>query len=115
MAFEAMRTAGWMLDEELPVSPMRRAMAARRCFWTPPTVSAVEDLLAADRRLSGNDACVVLAEALSPDGTEAGFARMMTERAQQMGMMNSTFANSSGWPAAGHRMSMQIWAFWPIA
>jgi D-alanyl-D-alanine carboxypeptidase (penicillin-binding protein 5/6) len=57
--------------------------------------------------LSGNDASAVLAEALSPDGTEAGFARMMTERAQQLGMMNSTFANSNGWPAAGHRMSMR--------
>ncbi|MEL6609145.1 MAG: D-alanyl-D-alanine carboxypeptidase family protein, partial [Pseudomonadota bacterium] len=57
--------------------------------------------------LSGNDACAVLAEALSPDGTEAGFARMMTARAREMGMENSTFMNSNGWPAAGHRMSMQ--------
>lgn len=31
----------------------------------------------------------------------------MTRRAQEMGMTNSTFANSSGWPAAGHRMSMR--------
>jgi len=49
----------------------------------------------------------VLAEALSPDGTEAGFARYMTRRAQEMGMTNSTFVNASGWPAAGHRMSMR--------
>ncbi len=56
--------------------------------------------------LSGNDACAVLAEALSPDGTEAGFARYMTQRAQQMGMTNSTFANSTA-AAAGHRMSMR--------
>jgi D-alanyl-D-alanine carboxypeptidase (penicillin-binding protein 5/6) len=32
---------------------------------------------------------------------------MMTQRAQQMGMENSTFANSNGWPAAGHRMSVE--------
>jgi D-alanyl-D-alanine carboxypeptidase (penicillin-binding protein 5/6) len=57
--------------------------------------------------VSGNDASVVLAEALSPDGSEAGFARLMTERARQMGMMNSTFVNASGWPVAGHRMSME--------
>jgi D-alanyl-D-alanine carboxypeptidase (penicillin-binding protein 5/6) len=44
---------------------------------------------------------------LSPDGTEAGFARLMTQRAQQLGMMNSTFTNSNGWPEAGHRMSMK--------
>jgi len=57
--------------------------------------------------LSGNDASAVLAEALSLDGTEAGFARQMTERGRRMGMTNSTFANSNGWPAAGHRMSMR--------
>jgi D-alanyl-D-alanine carboxypeptidase (penicillin-binding protein 5/6) len=31
----------------------------------------------------------------------------MTQRARQMGMMNSTFANSNGWPAVGHRMSVE--------
>ena len=32
---------------------------------------------------------------------------MMTDRARDLGMKNSTFANSNGWPAAGHRMSMR--------
>ena len=68
---------------------------------------SVEDLLRGVIVVSGNDASTVLAEALSPDGSEAGFARMMTERAQQMGMMNSTFVNANGWPVAGHRMSME--------
>jgi len=31
----------------------------------------------------------------------------MTERARELGMLNSTFANSNGWPAAGHRMSVR--------
>ncbi len=66
----------------------------------------VEDLLRGIIVLSGNDACVVIAEALSPDGTEAGFARYMTQRAQQMGMTNSTFKNSNGWPEEGHLMSV---------
>ena len=57
--------------------------------------------------LSGNDACVVVAEALSPDGTEAGFARLMTRRAQEMGMTNSTFVNSKRLACAGHLMSMR--------
>ena len=57
--------------------------------------------------LSGNDACAVLAEALSLDGTEAGFAQMMTERARALGMMHSTFRNSNGWPDPDHRMSMR--------
>jgi D-alanyl-D-alanine carboxypeptidase (penicillin-binding protein 5/6) len=67
----------------------------------------VEDLLRGIIVLSGNDACAVIAEALSPDGTEAGFARFMTQRAQQMGMTNSVFKNASGWPAEGHVMSMR--------
>jgi D-alanyl-D-alanine carboxypeptidase (penicillin-binding protein 5/6) len=50
---------------------------------------------------------VVIAEALSPDGTESGFARLMTQRAQQIGMTNSTFSNASGWPQTGHLMSMR--------
>lgn len=68
---------------------------------------SVEDLIRGIIVMSGNDACVVVAEALSPDGTEAGFARMMTQRARQLGMEQSTFMNASGWPQAGHRMSMR--------
>jgi D-alanyl-D-alanine carboxypeptidase (penicillin-binding protein 5/6) len=67
----------------------------------------VEDLLRGIIVLSGNDACAVIAEALSPDGTEAGFARYMTQRAQALGMTNSVFRNSNGWPAEGHVMSMR--------
>jgi D-alanyl-D-alanine carboxypeptidase (penicillin-binding protein 5/6) len=66
---------------------------------------SVEDLLRGIIVLSGNDACVVIAEALS--GTEARFSREMTTRAQQLGMTNSTFTNSNGWPKSGHRMSMR--------
>ena len=50
---------------------------------------------------------MVIAESLSPDGTEYGFARLMTQRAQQLGMTNSTFINASGWPQTGHVMSMR--------
>jgi D-alanyl-D-alanine carboxypeptidase (penicillin-binding protein 5/6) len=67
----------------------------------------VEDLLRGIIVLSGNDACAVIAEALSPDGTEAGFARIMTERAKQIGLSSSSFKNSNGWPAEGHLMSMR--------
>ncbi|MGB3279001.1 MAG: D-alanyl-D-alanine carboxypeptidase family protein, partial [Pseudorhodobacter sp.] len=54
---------------------------------------------------SGNDACVVVAEGLA--GTEESFAAQMTERAKALGMTNSLFANSSGWPDPGQRMSMR--------
>ncbi|MBC7477032.1 MAG: D-alanyl-D-alanine carboxypeptidase, partial [Pseudorhodobacter sp.] len=54
---------------------------------------------------SGNDACTVVAEGL--EGSEEEFARKMTERAQTLGLTASTFANSSGWPDPGQRMSMK--------
>ena len=49
-------------------------------FLDPTDRVAVLDLIRGIIVLSGNDACAVIAEALSPDGTEAGFAKLMTQR-----------------------------------
>lgn len=107
MAFEAIADGRLRIDEELPVSEHAASYDGSSMFLDTTDRVKVEDLLRGVIVLSGNDASAVLAEALSPDGTEAGFARMMTDRARQMGMMNSTFANSNGWPAKGHEMSMR--------
>jgi len=106
MAFEALRDGRLQLDERLPVSKKAMSYKGSTMFLNTSDRVRVEDLLRGIIVLSGNDACVVIAEALSPDGTEAGFARMMTERAKEMGMKNSHFTNSNGWPQAGHRMSV---------
>ncbi|WP_425300348.1 D-alanyl-D-alanine carboxypeptidase family protein [Pukyongiella litopenaei] len=106
VAFEALREGRLTLDETLPVSTHAMSYKGSTMFLNTQDKVRVEDLLRGIIVLSGNDACVVIAEALSPDGTEAGFARYMTQRAKQLGMTNSTFANSNGWPAAGHRMSV---------
>ncbi len=107
VAFEAVRNGQLKLDERLPVSAHAMSFGGSTMFLDTTDRVTVEDLLRGIIVLSGNDACVVIAEALSPDGTEAGFARMMTQRAQQLGMTNSTFRNASGWPADGHEMSMR--------
>ncbi|EEX11227.1 beta-lactamase [Ruegeria lacuscaerulensis ITI-1157] len=107
VAFEALRDGRLTLDEKLPVSEHAMSYGGSTMFLNTQDRVRVEDLLRGIIVLSGNDACVVIAEALSPDGTEAGFARYMTQRAKQMGMNNSTFANSNGWPAAGHMMSVK--------
>ncbi len=107
MAFEAIADGRLVVDELLPVSSEAAAYTGSSMFLDTTDRVSVEDLLRGVIVLSGNDASAVLAEALSPDGTEGGFARMMTDRARQLGMMNSTFTNSNGWPAAGHRMSME--------
>lgn len=105
VTFEAIRDGRLTLDEKLPVSTHAMSFGGSTMFLDTTDRVSVEDLLRGIIVLSGNDACVVLAEALSPDGTEAGFARFMTQRAQQMGMTNSVFQNASGWPATGHVMS----------
>jgi D-alanyl-D-alanine carboxypeptidase (penicillin-binding protein 5/6) len=54
---------------------------------------------------SGNDACMVLAEGIA--GNERAFAEMMTKRARELGMTQSTFANSNGLPDPGNKMSVR--------
>lgn len=105
MAFEALQTGRLNLDQQLPVSAEAAQYGGSTMFLQQGERVSVEDLLRGIIVLSGNDACVVIAEALS--GTEARFARDMTTRAVQMGMTNSTFMNSNGWPKPGHRMSMR--------
>lgn len=107
VAFEAIRDGRLRMDETLSVSQHAMNYGGSTLFLKAGERVKVIDLLRGIIVLSGNDACAVIAEALSPDGTERGFARYMTQRAQQLGMTNSTFANSNGWPAEGHRMSMR--------
>lgn len=101
MTFEALGDGRLTINERLPVSQHAMSYGGSTMFLDTTDRVAVEDLIRGVIVLSGNDACAVLAEALSPDGTEAGFARMMTERGKQLGLENSTFANSNGWPAPG--------------
>lgn len=63
----------------------------------------IEDLLRGVIIVSGNDACIVLAEGLS--GSEAVFAEEMTMLAQDMGLSSAAFRNASGLNAEGHRIS----------
>jgi D-alanyl-D-alanine carboxypeptidase (penicillin-binding protein 5/6) len=107
MAFEALQDGRLTLDTVLPVSAHAMSYGGSTMFLNTRDRVRVEDLLRGIIVLSGNDACAVIAEALSPDGTEEGFARLMTSRARELGMRNSTFQNASGWPVPGHVMSME--------
>lgn len=107
VAFEAVREGQLSLDERLPVSEHAMSYGGSTMFLDTTDRVRVEDLLRGIAVLSGNDACAVIAEALSPDGTEAGFAELMTQRAERMGLTNSVFKNASGWPAEGQVMSMR--------
>ena len=65
----------------------------------------VEDLLKGIIIQSGNDACITVAENIA--GSEEDFALLMNETAEKIGLENSTFANSTGWPHPDHKMSVE--------
>ena len=60
---------------------------------------SVENLLHGIVTLSGNDASVVLAECIA--GTEQAFAAQMNQLGKELGLKNSNFGNSNGWPDEG--------------
>ena len=107
MAFEALRDGRLSLETRVGVSAHAMSFGGSTMFLNTTDRPTVEDLIRGVIIVSGNDASVALAEALSPDGTEAGFARIATERARALGMASTTILNASGWPAPGHVMSMR--------
>ena len=105
MLFEALRDGRVTMDTAFPVSSRAKAMGGSTMFLQETDRPSVSDLIHGMIVNSGNDACVVVAEGLA--GTEEAFADQMTQRALALGMQSSVFKNSSGWPAAGHVMSMR--------
>ncbi|MDJ0626890.1 MAG: D-alanyl-D-alanine carboxypeptidase family protein [Rhodobacter sp.] len=105
MLFEALRDGRVTLDTRFRVSTRAKNMGGSTMFLNETDRPTVEELIKGIVVLSGNDACVVVAEGLA--GTEDAFARMMNERATALGLTGTTLANSSGWPNPNHRMSMR--------
>ncbi len=103
MLFEALKEGRVDLDTQFPVSTKAREMQGSTMFLNERDRPTVEELIKGIIVLSGNDACVVVAEGLA--GTERAFAQQMTERAHALGLTNSHFVNASGWPAPGHVMT----------
>ena len=73
--------------------------AGSTMFLSPGEQVSVENLLHGIVTLSGNDASVVLAECIA--GTEEAFANVMNENGERLGLTNSHFGNSNGWPDEG--------------
>ena len=104
VAFDLIKKGELKLDRMVTVQPetWRRwhgPEAGSTMFLSPGEQVSVENLLNGIVTLSGNDACVVLAEAIS--GTEPAFVALMNRRAAELGMRNSQFGTSNGWPDAG--------------
>lgn len=103
LVFAELAKGSLHLDDKLPVSERAWRMGGSKMFVMVGNQVSVEDLIRGVVVQSGNDACVVLAEGLA--GSEEEFARRMTARAKEIGLKQSHFANSTGWPDPGQRMS----------
>ncbi len=103
MLFEALQDGRVTMETTFAVSEKAWKMGGSKMFVKPGDLPTVTELIHGIVINSGNDACVVVAEGLA--GSEDYFAELMTARAQVLGMTQSTFANSSGWPDPGQRMS----------
>jgi len=73
--------------------------AGSTMFLSPNEQVSVENLLHGIVTLSGNDASVVLAECIA--GTEQAFVAQMNALGAKLGLRNSRFGNSNGWPDEG--------------
>jgi len=99
IAFEEMAAGRLKPDTRFRVTERAYKMQGSRMFVELNSEVTVEDLIKGMIVLSGNDACVVIAEGLA--GTEESFAERMNKKAKELGMTGTVFKNSSGWPAEG--------------
>jgi len=105
IVFEQLKNGSLSLDDKFSVSEKAWRMGGSKMWVRVDTEIALRDLLRGIIVQSGNDACIVIAENIA--GTEEAFADLMTRKAREWGMNNSTFANATGWPHPKHKMSMR--------
>ena len=89
------------MDEKVTISKKAWRMKGSKMFVEVGKQISVKMLLKGLIIQSGNDASVALAEHIA--GTESTFADYMNQYAQSLGMTNSHFVNSTGWPNKDHR------------
>ncbi len=97
VTFDLIRNGETSLDEMITIS--EKAWRLSQSGYSSMFVMlndkvSVEDLLKGIIIVSGNDACVALAEGLT--GSEENFVMLMNEKAEEMGLENTNFANTSG-------------------
>lgn len=102
VAFDLIKQGKLRLDEQVTVTPEQWTKwhsQGSSMFLGVGDRPTVADLLHGIITQSGNDACVVLAERVA--GTEQAFTGLMNQQAAKIGLANSHFGTSNGWPDAG--------------
>lgn len=91
---------GMSPEDMVPISTKAHKAIGSRSFLEPGSMVSVRDLMYGLVVQSGNDASVALAEHVG--GTEEGFASMMNQMAQRLGMRDTHFTNATGLPSPDH-------------
>jgi len=99
-AFDRLKNTDLSIENECVVSAKAYKMGGSRTFLEIDDKVSIDELLKGIIIQSGNDASVALAECLA--GTEDDFAKLMNVYAKRIGMRNTNFLNSSGWPEDNH-------------
>ena len=105
LVYERLKQGRLKLEDELTVSERAWKMGGSKMFVQVGAQVKVEDLIRGVIVQSGNDAAIVLAEALA--GSEEQFAEAMTAKAKALGMTRSQFRNCTGWPDPEQHMSVR--------
>ena len=100
IVFDRLKEGSLTLSTKIPVSEKAWRMGGSKMFVRAGRKVTVQDLLRGVIVQSGNDASIVLAEAIG--GDEKTFAEMMTKRGKEIGLQNSNFKNATGWPDPDH-------------
>jgi D-alanyl-D-alanine carboxypeptidase (penicillin-binding protein 5/6) len=114
VVFDALKTGKINMDEKLPVSEHAWKQEGSRMFLNVGEQAKVEDLIRGVVVQSGNDAAVVLAEALG-SGSESAFADLMNAKARELGLTKSHFMNATGLPDPQHYSTARDLAMLAVA
>ena len=103
-AFDRLKNTDLSIKNECLVSAKAYKMGGSRTFLEIDDKVSIDELLKGIIIQSGNDASIALAECLA--GTEDDFAKLMNVYAKRLGMINTNFLNSSGWPKDNHHSTV---------
>ena len=95
LLFEALESGQLHMNQSIPVSSYAASMPPGKLWFKDGEYIKVEDAIVAMVVKSANDVATAVGEKIA--GSEQKFAKLMTKRAKDLGMDNTTFRNASGW------------------
>ncbi len=100
VVYKELEASRLSMDSVVIISEKAWRMGGSRMYLEVNSKVTVHDLLKGLIIQSGNDASVALAEHIA--GTETAFVQLMNQYAAELGMNNTNFMNSTGWPDKQH-------------